>query len=440
MSDMHARATLRHRLRQLILMRETGPKRPAWHLQRMRMIWALHDQIAALDGGETPMFPQTLRDYLTPQLHTYIEELRQLCAIECPTSSKAGVDEAGEWVARWGRRRNWEVKRWKDDTAGDSIAFTILGKGGPRILLAAHLDTVYPVGVAAERPMRIDGNTLLAPGSCDNKSGLLSALYAMAALEECGGLGHIGCITLLCGSDEEESMRVSLRAFDELAPIHDVALVLEAGRENGDIVSARKGGGNFFFDVQGRSAHAGVEPHKGANAIVQLAHQSVALHALNGMRPGMTLNVGVVSGGTVSNAVPDKATAKIDVRIVDPADREPVTAAIQAIGAQVFVPGTSTTVTGGIRVPAMACTPAIARLAGVTKQCAQELGFSTNDAHTGGMSYANYLAERGLPVLDGLGPVGGNDHSPREYIDIDSIVPRTALLALLMTRVHTAMG
>ena len=172
MTDLQSRALLRHRLRQLILMRETGPKRPAWHLQRMRMIWALHDQIAALDGGETPMFPQTLRDYLTPQLDAYIEELRQLCAIECPTSSKEGVDEAGEWVARWGRRRNWEVKRWKDDTAGDSIAFTILGKGGPRILLAAHLDTVYPVGVAAERPMRIDGNTLLAPGSCDNKSGL----------------------------------------------------------------------------------------------------------------------------------------------------------------------------------------------------------------------------------------------------------------------------
>jgi glutamate carboxypeptidase len=434
---LNSRISLRQRLRQLILMRETGPKRPAWHMRRMRMIWELHDQIAALDGGDTPMFPQTLQSYLTPQLDTYIEELRQLCAIECPTDSKVGVDEAGEWVARWGRRRNWEVKRWKDDEFGDTIAFTILGKGGPRILLAAHLDTVYPVGVAAERPMRIEGNTLLAPGSCDNKSGLLSALYAMMALEECGGLGNIGAITLLCGSDEEAGMKVSLRAFAELAPKHDVAFVLEAGRENGDIVSARKGGGNFYFEVQGKAAHAGVEPHKGANAIVQLAHQSVALHALNGMRPGTTLNVGVVSGGTVSNAVPDRASAKIDVRIVDPADQAPVEEAIRAIGAQVFVPGTSTTVTGGIRVPAMACTPTIASLAELTKQCAVDLGFTTNDAHTGGMSYANYLAQQGLPVLDGLGPVGGNDHSPREYIDIDSIVPRTALLALLMTRVHT---
>ena len=435
MTDLHSRLLLRQRLRQLILMRETGPKRPAWHLRRMRMICELHDAIAALDGGETAMFPHTLQTYLTPHLDTYLEELRQLCAIECPTSSKVGVDEAGEWVARWGRRRNWEVKRWKDDECGDTIAFTILGKGGPRILLAAHLDTVYPVGVAAERPMRIEGTTVLGPGTCDNKSGLLSALYAMMALEECGGLGNIGCITLLCGSDEEEGMRVSLRAFDELAPQHDVALVLEAGRENGDIVSARKGGGMYTFTVHGRAAHAGVEPHKGANAIVQLAHQSVALHALNGLRPGTTVNVGVVSGGTVSNAVPDLATARIDVRIVDPADQEVVDAAIRQIAATVHVPGTSTEVSGGFRVPAMACTPAIARLATVAKQCAQELGFATNDAHTGGMSYANYLAERGLPVLDGLGPVGGNDHSPREYIDLDSIVPRTAFLALLMTRI-----
>lgn len=435
MTEMHSRLVLRQRLRQMILMRETGPKRPAWHMRRMRMIWELHDAIAALDGGETPMFPQTLQSYLNPHLDTYLEELRQLCAIECPTSSKAGVDEAGEWVARWGRRRNWEVKRWKDDEYGDTIAFTILGKGGPRMLLAAHLDTVYPVGIAAERPMRIEGDTVYGPGTCDNKSGLLSALYAMMALEECGGLGHIGCITLLCGSDEEAGMKVSLRAFDELAPQHDVALVLEAGRENGDIVSARKGGGTYTFTVQGRAAHAGVEPHKGANAIVQLAHQSVALHALNGIRPGTTVNVGVVSGGTVSNAVPDQATARIDVRIVDPADQDVVHAAIMAIAEQVHVPGTSTQVSGGFRVPAMACTPAIAQLATIAKQCAQELGFTTNDAHTGGMSYANYLAERGLPVLDGLGPVGGNDHSPREYIDMQSIVPRTAFLALLMTRI-----
>jgi len=148
----------------------------------------------------------------------------------------------------------------------------------------------------------------------------------------------------------------------------------------------------------------------------------------------------VVSGGSVSNTVPDYASAKIDVRIVDPADQDVVTAAILQIAATNHVAGTATTVTGGFKVPAMACTPQIAQIAAVAKQAANDLGFSTNDAHTGGMSYANYLAELGLPVIDGLGPVGGNDHSPGEYISVASIVPRTALLALLMTRLKDVVA
>ena len=381
------------------------------------------------------MDASTLVGYLTPRLPAYIRELTELCAIECPSESKVGVDAAATWVLDWASARGWGVRRWQDERAGTTIALTLTGTGTARILLGAHLDTVYPVGIAAERPVRIDGNTLFGPGSADNKSGLLSGLYAMAALQDLGQLSTFASITIICGSDEETDMRVSRLCFADLAPSHDVALVLEAGRENGDIVSARKGGGNFWFTVTGKAAHAGVEPHKGANAIVELAHHSIALHALNGMRPGMTLNVGVVSGGTVSNSVPDQAQAKIDVRITDPADRQAVTDAIMAIGARTIVAGTSTVVTGAISTPAMACTPQIAKLAVVAKVCANELGFSINDAHTGGMSYANYFAELGLPALDGLGPVGGNDHSPGEYILVDSIVPRTALLALLMTRV-----
>ncbi|MFM2308346.1 MAG: hypothetical protein RLY87_466 [Chloroflexota bacterium] len=372
--------------------------------------------------------------HLEPQLPRYIAELTELCGIECPSESRLGVNVAAGWVLDWASKRHWTVRQWPDDVAGATISLTLYGTGTTRIILAAHLDTVYPVGTAAERPVRIEGNTLYGPGSADNKSGLLSALYAMAALEDCGAHDTFGCITLICGGDEETDMRVSRLCFAELAPAHDVALVLEAGRENGDIVSARKGGGNFFFDVTGKAAHAGVEPHKGANAIVELAYQMIALHALNGMRPGMTLNVGVTSGGTVSNSVPAEARAKIDVRITDPADRDAVSDAIRAIAATPTIPGTSTVVSGGITTPAMACTPQIAALVTVAKRAADELGFSINDAHTGGMSYANYFAELGLPVLDGLGPVGGNDHSPGEYILVDSIIPRTALLALLMTR------
>jgi glutamate carboxypeptidase len=380
--------------------------------------------------------PSALLAWLEPRLDTYIEELRQLCAIECPTSHKPGVDEAGAWVARWAVAHGWPVERYPDERAGDGLVATVRGSGAARVLLVAHLDTVYPVGVAAERPLRREGGRLIGPGSADNKSGLLSGLYAAAALAALAP-ASFGVLSVVCGGDEETDSRASGPLLEALARRHDVALVLEAGRENGDIVSARKGGGLFTLEVAGRAAHAGVEPEKGASAVLALAHQIVALQALNGMRPGMTLNVGVIGGGSVPNTVPDRAWAEVDVRVVAPEDLAPVEAAIRQAAAAPAVPGTRTTVAGGWGFAPMARTPAIERLAALARRSAADLGFELRDAATGGVSYANLLAGAGLPVLDGLGPVGGEDHSPREYIDVDSIVPRTAMLALLAARAGT---
>jgi glutamate carboxypeptidase len=377
---------------------------------------------------------QALTSYLEAHLDDYLEELRQLCAIECPTSSKTGVDEAGAWVRRWVAAHGWELREWPDATAGDGLVATVRGAGGPRIMLVAHLDTVYPVGIAAARPLRREGDTLLGPGIADNKSGLLSGLYAMAALEDLGMLDRCGTISMVCGGDEETDMRSSIELLRDLAPSYDLALVLEAGRENGDIVGARKGGGSFVLETFGKAAHAGVEPEKGAHAVLALAHHIIALQALNGMRDGVTVNAGVIQGGTVPNAVPDYARVTIDARAVRPDDIEPVVAALRAAAEREVVPGVRAELSGGWGAPPMARTPQIAALADLADACAQELGFSVHAASTGGVSYANYLASMGLPALDGLGPVGGLDHSPNEYILVSSIVPRTALLALLMLR------
>jgi glutamate carboxypeptidase len=374
-----------------------------------------------------------LRDWVAARLDTYLEELRQLCAIECPSSHKLGVDDAGAWVRAWVAARGWPITDYPDEQAGDGLVATVRGSGRLRAMLVAHLDTVYPVGVAAGRPLRREGNTLLGPGSADNKSGLLSGLYAAAALAELAP-ESFSTLSVVCGGDEETDSRASAAMLQAIAPDYDIALVLEAGRENGDIVSARKGGGMFTLDVAGRAAHAGVEPEKGASAVLALAHQIVALQALNGLRPGVTVNVGVIAGGSVPNAVPDSASALVDVRVTRPEDMAPVEEAIRMIANAERVPGTSTKVGGGWGFPPMARTPEILRLAEIAKGCAQELGFTINDAATGGVSYANLLAGFGLPVLDGLGPVGGLDHSPREYINIASIVPRTALMALLVAR------
>lgn len=377
-----------------------------------------------------------LTAYLEGRLPAYLEELTALSAIECPTSHKPGVDQAGAWVTDWATQRGWEVTTWPDASAGDTQAITLRGDApeGPAAMLVAHLDTVYPVGTAASRPARPAGDRLIGPGTADNKSGLLSGLYALAALEDLGLLSSFGRVTLVCGGDEETDMRVSGVVLRELAPVMDLALVLEAGRENGDIVGARKGSGAFRIEVAGKAAHAGVEPHKGANAVVALARHIDALHELNGMRPGMTLNVGVVAGGTVSNVVPDHAEARIDVRVVAAADTEPVRRALQEVVATERLPGTRAALHGDFKLPPLARTPAIDAVARLASECANELGFDVTAAATGGGSYANVLAGLGLTVLDGLGPIGGLDHSPDEYIEVSSIVPRTALLALLLHR------
>jgi glutamate carboxypeptidase len=380
---------------------------------------------------------EALIAYLEPKVDAYLEELRQLCAFECPTSSKAGVDQAGKWVEQWTQSRpSWNLRMWTDDIAGDSLLFTVRGgtSGGLRVLLVAHLDTVYPVGTAMQRPMQQDGDRVIGPGTCDNKSGLLSGLYAIAALEDLNMLGPFDTIGIMCGSDEETTMHSSMAFLRNLMQEYDVAFVLEAGRENGDIVSARKTSAQFVLQVQGKEAHAGVEPWKGANAILALAQQIAALQSLNGMRPGVTVNVGVVRGGTLSNVVPGQASAEVDVRATRQEDMGPVKTAIERIAGTPYVPGTTATLTGDWRGAPMAKTPAVGALAALARKCARELSFEVGDAATGGLSYANGIAGAGMPVLDGLGPVGGLDHSPDEYILASSIVPRTALLALLLLR------
>lgn len=376
---------------------------------------------------------KTLLNWLTPRLPAYVAELEQICAIDSPTGHRPGIDAMGQWVEEWARARGWEARRFPDAQAGDGLALTTRGAGQLRVMLAAHLDTVYPVGTAAARPLRRIGERLVGPGSADNKGGALSALYAVEALAALAPQSF-ATLSVVCGSDEERDNRVSRAMLEALAPEYDLTLVMEAARPNGDIVSARKGTGVFVLEVTGRAAHAGVAPERGVNAILALAHQVIALQGLNGMRPGVTLNVGVIEGGDAPNVVPARARAQVDARVMAPEDMAAVSAAVEAIAARETVPGAATQVSGEWTFAPMARTPAISRLVDLARACASELGFTLGETASGGASYANLLAEMGLPVLDGLGPIGGNYHTPDEYIEEASIVPRIALVALLIAR------
>lgn len=379
-----------------------------------------------------------IRRWLDAALDDYLDDLGQLVNRDCGTAYKAGVDGVVDWVEARMRALGAEIERRPQTDYGDLLLGRWRGQGSGRILLSAHADTVYPLGTAAARPMQRaadDPNLLLGPGVADMKSGLLSGLYAIASLRVLG-LDRWEEVAMIVGSEEEVGSPVSQPWLKELAGRYDAALVLEAGRANGNVVTGRKGGGVWRVKVAGRAAHAGVEPEKGANAIVQLAHHALALDAINGTVPGATVVVGTIRGGEVSNMVPPHAEMEVDSRAEDPEGLDALDRAVRAALAagEGRVPGTRTVIEGGINKGTMPRTDANLRLFEMALESARAQGFSIGEQLTGGTSDGNFLAAGGIAVLDGLGPIGGLDHSPDEYLLIDSIVPRTAMLAGLIYR------
>lgn len=374
--------------------------------------------------------------FLESHRDAFIADLADLVNRDCGTDDKLGVDRVARWFERRCTDWGYAVQTLPQTHFGDNVVGRIKGTGKARIMLIGHLDTVYPIGTAATRPMRIVGNKIIGPGTCDIKGGLLVGLYAVRALQQID-FTDFAELVFFFNSEEEVGSPVSQHLYSPIAKNMDAVLVLEAARANGDVVSARKGVGNYKLRVRGKAAHAGVEPEKGANAILELSYRIAALHALNGIAPGVTVNAGVIGGGTRPNVVPDEAWVDVDVRAVDPVGANLARQALAELAQQpTQVRGTAIEMSGSFGFMPMAKTPAIAQLVQMAQHSAHELGFEVKDAATGGVSDANKMAELGVPVLDGLGPVGGLDHGPDEYIELSSIVPRTALLALLIQKIN----
>lgn len=380
------------------------------------------------------MQARALADHLEPRYQTFVEDLRLLCGIDCGTHNKEGVDRVGAWVAERAVGNGWRVLVHPRPNGGDIVQATVPGNGTRRILLVAHMDTVYPDGTAAARPLRQEEDRLVGPGSCDMKAGLLAGIYAVEALQATNQTPFREVVLLFTG-DEEIGSPEARELIAALAQDGDATLVVEPARLSGAVVGARKGVQAYDLAVRGRAAHAGVAPEQGRSAILEMAHKVIALQALNGTVPGATVNVGVVRGGTATNVVPDLAVAQIDVRGVEPEDLQAIDDAIRAIAATTVVAGTVAEITTPYPgFPPMARTPIVERMIAHAQAVAEEIGFTLDAVATGGASDASLVAGLGLPVLDGLGPVGGEAHSPNEYVVASSIVPRTALLAGLIAR------
>jgi glutamate carboxypeptidase len=357
---------------------------------------------------------------------------------DCGTQNKAGVDRIAFAMRDRFRDFGAEVEYFPQTEYGDCLYGRWRGKGKARILLIGHMDTVYSDGAPGQFPFRRRGSRLMGPGVNDMKAGLLNGLYALHGLVE-SGFDAFEEIGLFCNSEEEVGSPVSRELHTRFARGADAALILEPARSSGAIVSGRKGVGQYVVKVHGRAAHAGVEPEKGANAILALARHTEALAALNGTLPGVTLNVGVVRGGTRPNVIADFAQAEIDVRIPRASDTELIEQAMRAAIAREVVPGTTAELSGGIANPPMEKTENSARLVAFAKESARELGFEIEDVTTGGGSDGNFTSALGTPTLDGLGPLGGQSHNAaEEWLDEKSILPRMAMLATLVSKIVTA--
>ena len=383
---------------------------------------------------------QLLRDLAARRGDAFVAELEQMVNVDCGSYTREGVSVIAGLCADRMREHGWTVDRRVHEPAegeqalGDLVIGTLEGSGGPDVLLVGHTDTVFDEGTVAERPFRADGARAYGPGVSDMKGGLLTGFHAVEVLQE-AGFDAFGRITYVCNPDEEIGSPWSGPLIRELAPAHDAAFVLEGARQNGDIVSARKGITDYSIEFVGRAAHAGVEPEKGANAVLAAAIATVAMQELNGRWPGVTVNVGVARGGTRTNVVAERCVLQVDLRSPELESLEAAEAEIDRICAGHGVDGVTARVVGNGWHRPMEKKEGGARLAALAIEIASELGFELRDAATGGASDANTTSAAGTPTIDGLGPIGGDDHAPAEWLDLTSVVPRIALLAGLISRV-----
>ena len=389
----------------------------------------------------SPPLLSDLRTEVSERVPAYLADLEKLVNVDCGSYTPGGVNRVADVVAEHLAGLGATVERFGGGAAPDGRALgeLVIGRlagSGARLLLIGHMDTVFEPGTAAARPFRVHGERALGPGVSDMKGGLLAGLTALEALH---ATGHRPSVTFVANPDEEIGSPFSGPIIRQLAADHEVALVLECARANGNIVSARKGIVEMVVTVHGRAAHAGVEPEKGRSAILAASRLVEALDGLNGRWPTVTCNVGVIAGGTRPNVVPETCRLEVDLRAANSAEFAEATAAAGEIMASPFVPETATEHEVIASHRPMEKSAASARLVELAQAIAADLGFEVSDTLTGGASDANTAADAGLPTLDGLGPIGGDDHAPPEWLDLASVAPRTTLLAGLIARVQEAL-
>ena len=358
------------------------------------------------------------------------ETIETLVRLESPSTDKAAVDRCGAELTRRLEAIGGTVTRLDGGPRGDHIRAEFTGPAR-RVLLLGHFDTVWSVGQLERMPLREEAGRLHGPGIFDMKAGIGVAMLAVRALRELA-LPDPPQVTMLWTTDEEVGSETSRAAIESCARASDAVLVLEPSLPGGEAKTSRKGVGDFELTVHGVSAHAGLDPGKGASAIHELAHQIVAIAALQDPGRGVTLNVGRITGGSRTNVVADIARASIDVRVLTMADAATIEQSLR--GLRPRLSGTRLEIEGSVSRPPLERGPGVIRLYEVARDVARELGQDLREGSAGGGSDGNLTAALGVPTLDGLGPRGDGAHALHEHVELGDLAWRAAFIASLLSR------
>jgi glutamate carboxypeptidase len=375
----------------------------------------------------------SLLEWLQARQSQMVEVIRQLVIRESPSNDKSAVDQLGQHLAGLFQDEGAHVTMHRAEKFGDHLQADFDGGNGSRVLLLGHFDTVWELGTLEAMPCREEKGRLWGPGVLDMKTGIVQMLFAIRALQATRG-GLARPVTVLLVTDEEVGSDSSRKTTERLAFECGAVLVLEPSYGlHGAVKTARKGVGDYTLKVTGRASHSGLDFEKGASAILELSRQLLKIEKFTNLKQGISVNPGVIRGGTRTNVIAAEASAEIDARISKLSQAPSLDRKFRALKA--IDRRCKLLVEGGINRPPLERTEAVARLFEVAKKLGNELDLKLKEASVGGGSDGNFTAALGIPTLDGLGAPGEGAHATHESVLIDQIVPRTALLARLIESV-----
>ena len=376
-------------------------------------------------------------EYFEKRREALVETIRQMAEMESPSNDKPSVDRLGGWLAGRFEKLGGKVRVDAQPRYGNHLQVDFLPGGASAkrnpVLLLGHFDTVYELGTLAKMPCKVEKGRLHGPGVFDMKSGVAFMLHAIEALQVLHG-SVPRPIRVWLVTDEEVGSESSRTTTEKLAKQCAAVLVLEPSAcANGSLKTSRKGVGEYTVRVHGQAAHAGLDPGKGQSAIVELAHQIARISEFGEPKRGLTVNVGVIRGGTRTNVIAAEATAEVDVRIDNMSDAARIDRKFRALKPKNRK--CRLEITGGVNRPPMERSVGSAALWETARALAQEIDWKLEETAVGGGSDGNFTAALGVPTLDGLGGVGDGAHAVHEHVVVEALPRRAALIAALLARI-----